>query len=322
MGVEQMAAGRKLEVKVKVPATSANLGPGFDAIGLALQIYNELTLSVAEGSRSEVYIEGEGADSLPRDESHLSLRAAAALFKAAGLEPPPWKLRQFNRIPAGSGLGSSSAAIVGGMLAANAFLPRPLSREQILELAVEMEGHPDNVAPALYGELVISCREGRELRTVQVPTAPGLRLLVAVPDIALSTPAARRVLPQQLPREDAVFNLGRAAALIAALSAGKEEVLGWATEDRLHQPYRCPLIPGAEAALATARRAGTGGAAISGAGPSIIAFWFERGEADPREGLISAALREAFAAAGRRCRIFSTLPDGHGALCLAGPPSR
>ncbi len=312
-----MAINREIKVKVKVPASSANLGPGFDAIGLALQIYNELTLSVAAGPISEVQIEGEGAASLPRDENHLSLRAAGVLFKAAGIKPPSWKLRQLNRIPAGSGLGSSSAAIVGGMIAANAFLPNPLSREQILELAAQMEGHPDNVAPAIYGGMVISCCDRGKLRTFKVPTAPGLRLLVAVPEITLATQAARCVLPEQVPLSDAVFNAGRAAALAAALSTGKEDVLSWATEDRLHQPYRCCLSPGSEAAMAAARRAGAGGAAISGAGPSIIAFWFERGDKDPRENLISAALRNAFAGAGIRCRIISTVPDYWGASLLS-----
>jgi len=141
----------KRKVKVRVPATSANLGPGFDSIGLALQIYNELTLSVAAGLQPTVEVVGEGAASLPRDGSHLSLRAADSLFKAAGLKPPIWNLHQSNRIPPGSGLGSSAAAIVGGLYAANTFLPDPFSRERLLELAIELEGHPDNVAPALYG---------------------------------------------------------------------------------------------------------------------------------------------------------------------------
>lgn len=305
-----------MKVKVKVPATTANLGPGFDAIGLALQIYNELTLSIAAGPRPEVQIEGEGAESLPRDGSHLSLQAAGALFKAAGLKPPSWALLQVNRIPAGAGLGSSAAAIVGGMVAANAFLPHPLSREQILELAVQMEGHPDNVAPAIYGGMVISCRDQERLRTYRASPAPGLRLLLAVPDITLATSAARRVLPEQVPHSDAVFNTGRAAALAAALLTGKEDVLRWATEDRLHQPYRYHLIPGSEAALAAARRAGAGGAAISGAGPSIIAFWFEHADSDPREGPVSAALQAAFTNAGIRCRIISTIPDRCGASLL------
>ena len=307
---------KKMKVRVKVPATSANLGPGFDAIGLALQIYNELTLSVAVGPRPEVQIEGEGAETLPRDDSHLSLQAAGALFKAAGMKPPFWALQQVNRIPAAAGLGSSAAAIVGGMVAANAFLPHPLSCEQILELAVQMEGHPDNVAPALYGGMVISCRDRGRLGTYHTSPAPGLRLLLAVPDITLTTSAARRVLPVQVPHSDAAFNAGRAAALTAALLTGKEDVLSWATEDRLHQPYRYRLIPGSEAALEAARRAGAGGAAISGAGPSIIALWFERGDNDPREASISAALQAAFAGAGIRCRLISTIPDHCGASLL------
>ncbi len=302
--------------RVRIPATSANLGPGFDAIGLALQIYNELTLSVSAGPSSEVQIRGEGADELPQDGSHLSLRAANTLFEAAGLTPPCWALKQVNRIPLSAGLGSSAAAIVGGMVAANEFLASPFSREQILELAVQMEGHPDNVAPALYGGLVISCRDGDRLRTYHQTPASGLRALLSVPEITLATSEARRILPEEVLHSDAVFNIGRAAALTATLLAGEEDVLSWAMEDRLHQPYRCPLIPGLEAALAAARRAGSCGAAMSGAGPSIIALWFEREEEDPREASISAAVKSAFAASGIRCRTFSARSDHYGASLL------
>lgn len=303
-----------MKVAVRVPATSANLGPGFDALGLALQIYNELTLSTTADPMSKIRIEGEGAETPPRD--NLSIQAADALFKAAGSEPPLWNLHQVNRIPAAAGLGSSAAAIVGGMIAANAFLGRPLGREQILELAVQMEGHPDNVAPALYGGMVISGRRQERLCTYRTLPAPGLRLQLAVPEFTMSTPAARRILPEQVVRGDAVFNAGAAAALTAALLEGREDMLSWAMEDRLHQPYRLPLIPGAEAALAAACRAGAGGAAISGAGPSIIALWFERGQSDPREAAISAALQAAFAGAGIRCRLISTRPDRCGAALL------
>lgn len=303
-------------IRVRVPATSANLGPGFDAIGLALQLYNELTLSVVPGSAPRVEIEGEGVETLPRDNSHLSIQAANILFKAAGSEPPGWSLHQLNAIPLAAGLGSSAAAIIGGMVAANAFLDHPLGRERLLNLAVDLEGHPDNVAPALYGGMVISCRDGKMLRTYRDRPAPGLRLLLAVPEITLATTAARGALPVHVPHGDAAFNVGRAAALTAALIAGKDDVLNWATEDRLHQPYRYPLIPGAEAALAAARGAGAGGAAISGAGPTVIALWFERGAGDPRAELVSTALRSTYAAAGIRCRLIAAVPDHCGAVLV------
>lgn len=305
-----------MTVRVRVPATSANLGPGYDSIGLALQIYNELTLSKAAGPQSTVEITGEGAQSLPRDGSHLSLKAADLLFEKASLKPPAWRLRQHNRVPPASGLGSSAAAIVGGLWAANAFLPRPFSREQLLELAVMLEGHPDNVAPALYGGAVICCREGERWHTMRLIPSAGLQLQLALPALTLSTGEARRVLPEQLSRSDAVFNLGRAAALTAALLTGEEGPLGWATEDRLHQPYRCPLIPGAEAALAAARRAGAGGAALSGAGPAVIALCFEHGAGGTRAERVAAALQGAFLDAGVDCRIISTSIDRHGATLL------
>lgn len=300
-------------VKVRVPATSANLGPGFDSIGLALQLYNELNLSVAAGPGPAVEITGEGSSLLPRDGSHLSLKAADALFQAAGLTPPPWKLLQHNRIPPASGLGSSAAAIVGGLFAASAFLPEQPSRERLLELAIALEGHPDNVAPALFGGMLICGRKGGRWRTHRILPSEKLQLQVALPDFPFPTDEARRVLPEQIMRNDAVFNLGRTAALTAALLTGDEEPLSWAVDDRLHQPYRLPLIPGAEAALAAARRAGAGAAALSGAGPSIIAFWFERGSSDPRGESIAAALQGAFAGAGIGCRIISTTTDHCGA---------
>ena len=303
-------------IKIRVPATSANLGPGFDSIGLALQLYNELTLEVASGEHPQVEITGEGAAVLPRGGDHLSLAAADALFERAGLAPPPWNLFQHNNIPLDSGLGSSAAAIVGGLFAANHHLPRPFSREQLLELAIELEGHPDNVAPALYGGMVICCRDGERWQTLRVSPAGGLRLLVALPELTLSTGEARRVLPDQVSREDAVFNLGRAAALSAALISGEDKPLAWATEDRLHQPHRCPLIPGAAAALAAARQAGAGGAALSGAGPAVIAFWFTRGEDDNRAGDIAAALQSAYSGAGVGCRIISASIDKQGAALL------
>jgi len=306
-----------MTVKVRVPATSANLGPGYDSIGLALQIYNELTLSVAEGKQSTVEITGEGALSLPRDGSHLSLKAADLLFERAGEEPPAWRLHQHNRVPPASGLGSSAAAIVGGLFAANAFLPRPFSREQLLEPAVALEGHPDNVAPALFGGAVICCRNGEQWHTLRLSPAKGLQLQLALPDLTLSTGEARRVLPEQISRSDAVFNLGRAAALTAALLTGEERPLGWAMEDRLHQPYRCPLIPGAAAAMAAAEEAGAGGAALSGAGPTVIALSFERRAAGgSRADKIAAAMRSAFADAGVECRIISTSIDCSGVTLL------
>lgn len=302
------------KVEVIVPATSANLGPGFDCLGLALGLYNELALRAVPDSPSRVSVEGEGAAELPRDGSHLSLRAADAVFQAAGLPPPAWELEQLNRIPLAAGLGSSAAAIAGGMVAANAFLPEPLPRERLLDLAAAMEGHPDNVAPALYGGLVIACREGERIRTLRLSPSPRLRLALAVPAFTLPTAEARRALPERVSRADAVFNTGRAAALVTALLAGQDDVLDWAADDRLHQPYRARLIPGAAEALAAARRAGARGAVISGAGPSILAFWLE--DDNPGAGraeAVCAAMAGAFAARGLRCRSFAPAVDGGGA---------
>jgi len=263
-------------VSVRVPATTANLGPGYDCLGLALGLHNEVTLSRAD--EVQVAIEGHGAEALPRDGSHLVLQAARAAAEAAGEDLPALALHQINRIPLARGLGSSSAAIVGGIVACNELLSLGMSRERMIDIAAEVEGHPDNVAPALLGGLTVCCViEGRVL-VERMTVAPGLSCVVAIPDHEVPTTEARSALPENVPHADAVFNLCRSSLMVAALVSGDFEVLDEATRDRLHQPYRAHLVPGMEDAIDAALGAGAHGACLSGSGPTVAAFVTERGE--------------------------------------------
>ncbi len=193
------------------------------------------------------------------------------LLGRLGRRPPGLRLRQRNGVPVQSGLGSSSTAIVGGLMGANALAGLPLSKEELLSLAAEIEGHPDNVAPALLGGLVAASSVGRQVDFIRVPI-PDMKIVVAVPAIRVSTPAARALLPERIPRADAVFNIGRAALVVLALERGDYDLLSRAMFDKLHQPYRAPLIPGLYGVFDAAREAGAAGVAISGAGPTLIAF--------------------------------------------------
>jgi len=298
-------------IRVRVPATSANLGPGFDALGLALRLYNTLELWDADAPVIEV--EGEGAAALPRDPSHLAYRAARAVVERAGRAarrpaPQAFGLRQRNHIPLTRGLGSSAAAIVGGAVAANARLGGPLDAQALLDLAAELEGHPDNVAPALLGGFVVCATTPSGVRWLRL-ASPSLAAVLAVPDCAVSTVEARRLLPAEVPFADAVFNVSRTALLVGALGAGRTDLLAEATEDRLHQPYRAALVPGLAQVLAAARRAGAWGAVLSGSGPAVLAFGDAAG--------IGAAMAEAFRAAGVGCRTLDVQIDTEGAVVEA-----
>lgn len=260
-------------VTVAVPATSANLGPGFDCLGLALGLHDRLTGEVVEAGLA-IEIEGEGAASLPRDERHLVVRAMRAAFAAVGEQPPGLRLRFANAIPQARGMGSSSAAIVGGLALARALLvdPARLDDDALLRLANAIEGHPDNVAPALLGGFVVCGQAdgpaGTDVWAVQPALDPSIRTVVFVPPDGVSTEAARGLLPAEISHAAASANTGRAALLVAALAGATDQLLR-ATEDRLHQGFRAPAMP-ASHALVTALRAEGHAATISGAGPTVL----------------------------------------------------
>ncbi|MFN2215372.1 MAG: homoserine kinase [Anaerolineales bacterium] len=287
-----------MKINVKVPATTANLGPGFDALGLALNLWNEAEFSAADDGRMDVSISGEGMGTLPEDESNCIVESALQIYEMAGVQCKGLHVDCINRIPIGSGLGSSSAAMLTGMLGANALLGEPFRQDQILKLAIEEEGHPDNVAPAMLGGLVASIVFEDRVVYLKLPARANhgpIHMTVVWPEFDFPTIEARRILPEQVNRRDAVHNISRAVLVTEALRTGDMDLLGKSMADVLHQPYRIPLIPGAKQAMDAARTEGADAVAFSGAGPSLIAFSSRKqtniGEAMSREfnkaGLVS-----------------------------------
>ncbi|GAA1689881.1 homoserine kinase [Microbacterium sediminicola] len=253
-----------------MPATSANLGPGFDTLGLALSVYDDLVVTASAEPGLTIEVEGEGAAEVARDESNLVYRAMAYAFEAVGRPVPGLTLRGHNRIPHGRGLGSSGAAVVAGILAVKGLLEGDveIGPETLLRLATELEGHPDNVAPALFGGLTIAWMQDAVPQHKKLLVHRGVSPLVFVPEFTMSTSVARSLQPLHVPREDAVFNLSRSALLIAALTQSPELLLA-ATEDKLHQNYRAQAMPETDRLVRALRERGFA-AVVSGAGPSVL----------------------------------------------------
>jgi homoserine kinase len=259
-------------VTIKIPATSANCGPGFDSVGLACSLYNTFALSCFDGSGIKLTVNGQGAGMLSSSEKNLAVKAIRRVFQEAGRHKTGIAIAMENSIPMSRGLGSSAAAIVGGMTAANALMGDPLGRERIFELAAAMEGHPDNVAPAIYGGLTVSFMENHRPYCLKLEPPDAVRMIAVVPDFPLSTQLARDALPKKVSYKDAVFNLGRAALLAASMAKGDLSLLRFALRDRLHQPYRSKFIPGMENIFAAAEETGAWGSCVSGSGPTLMAF--------------------------------------------------
>jgi homoserine kinase len=279
--------------RVRVPATTANIGPGFDCLGLALDLWNEVTFSL-EGDGVSVTVAGPDPRGLPRDENNLIARAYLRLCEAAGRAAPAGlRIHCDIRVPMSSGLGSSSTAIVAGLLGANTLAGRPFDREQLLELAAAMEGHPDNVAAALLGGLTIVVQKHDRLLTKKI-LVPEVHVALAVPDLPFSTDDARADLPTEVSMADAVFNLQRTPLVVEALRTGDYELLSQVMDDRLHQASRLKRIPGGRTAWLAALNAGAAAVAVSGSGPSLIAFVSLATDASR----IARVMAEAFAAEG------------------------
>jgi homoserine kinase len=287
--------------RYRVPASTTNLGPGFDCLGMALQLYNEVAVEPAEALA--ITVEGDGAATLPRDESNLVYQAISRVHAARGQPAPSVALHLVNRIPLRRGLGSSAAAVVGGLVAGNALLSNSLPASEIDRLAVAMEGHPDNVVPALRGGLTLAAVVDDQVAATRLAPPPALRAVVAIPDLEVATSDARAVLPKEISRADAIFNLSRTAFVVAALATGDLGPLAWAMEDRLHQPYRAALIPGLLETIRAAREAGAVGASLSGAGSTILALATERFDA------IAGAMQETLARFGLSSRVATLAPD-------------
>lgn len=257
-------------VVVKIPASTANLGPGFDAVGMALSLYAWLEVSISD--KTEVNLYGEGMEGIPTDESNLVYKIVQKLFAKAGISEQPIKISMYSDIPLTRGLGSSASAIVGALVAANALIGDKFSKQELFNIATEIEGHPDNVGAALYGGIVVSSWDGEEVPYVKLTPPTRLTTMVAIPHFELSTEKARHALPSTYSKQDTVFNLGKSALLVAALAQGQLELLHSALQDKVHQPYRAALVPGLEVVLSGANAHGALGAALSGAGPTVICF--------------------------------------------------
>ena len=302
-------------IRVRVPATSANLGPGFDALGIACTLYNEMTLTLTHEPGLHISARGEGAAYIPGDERNIVWKSIQYLLERAGRvdEFQGARIRMSNRIPLSRGLGSSATAIVAGLTAANALVDSPFSRDDLLQLATDIEGHPDNVAPAIYGGFTVNTVTDGHVECFSFLPRIFLRLVVMVPDFYLSTKSARQVLPSEVPMKDAVFNISHAAMMVAALARGSEKHLENAFADALHQNYRAPLIPGMFDVFAAAKRAGAYGAALSGAGPCLIAFVPEHRKCTEE---VAAAMQEAFRAYEIEARPLHLRLDTKGARVL------
>ena len=256
-------------ISVRVPSTSANLGPGYDAVGLALSLSMRISLDRAPYPLLEV--RGTGSDLIPRGPDHPAYRAARFVAELVGEPDAHFRLLQENAIPPVRGLGGSAAALVGGAVAANDLFGGQIAAPDLLNIVCELDGHPDNAAPALLGGLVIGTLTPEGVSAVRLEPKE-LKTVVAVPDFSVSTTAARRALPEKVPHRDAAFNVGRSGLLLGALATGEYDLLRVAMQDRLHQPYRSHLVPGLEDVIEAALENGAYGACLSGSGPTVLAF--------------------------------------------------
>ena len=275
-------------VTVEVPASSANLGVGYDVLALALDLHLRVTVEIVDSAENSLAVEGEGADRLRLDDSNRFLSGLwRGLLELGAKWPGAFAITMANEIPLGRGLGSSAAATVAGLVAAGALAGAPLDPERVLALASEVEGHPDNAAAALHGGFVVVAGG----RVVRYPVPAGLRAVLLIPERELATDAMRAVLPPTIAHADAVHNLGRGALLVSAFATGDLALLRAMNDDRLHEPYRATAYPELSALLAAARDAGALGAALSGAGSSVIALCRDDSSVTSVAGALGAAAR-------------------------------
>ena len=305
-------------IRVKAPATTANLGPGFDCLGMALDLWNSLEVIPAvdlPGNGPQVEITGQGAGELAADSSNLIFRSMQFLYQEAGQKLPPLNIRCHNEIPLARGLGSSAAAIAGGLVAANVLSGGAFAAKDLLEMAATIEGHPDNVAAAVLGGLQLVLSDDRQLYTAPIATPPELQLVLFVPEVRIATQDARAVLPSHISVADAVHNTSRIALLVAGMATNHPEYLRLATEDRLHQPYRQPLFPAMKVIFAAARDAGALGVFLSGSGSTVLAL------TQGREMTVAYEMAEAARQANVAGEVKITKPTMQGAHlveCLVG----
>jgi len=304
--------GQATRLRVSVPASTSNLGPGFDALGLALSLSTTIHVALAESTT--ITISGEGAHLLPTSSDNLVLQRMHELAHSQGRRLPPVQLHIENGIPLERGLGASGAASLAGLLAADALLETRLDRTELLDLACRLEGHPDNVTPSLLGGCTISVVENGHVTALHVPFADDLVCAVCIPDVRMPTHAARQVMPATYTRADAVFNLSRTALLVTALSTRQYDALRIAVQDRLHQPYRASIFPALSRIISAAHDADAFGAFLSGAGSTIAALTTTSHAADVTHAMAQAAAKE-----GVDCRTLVTTINREGATVLHEP---
>lgn len=257
-------------VRVRIPASTANLGPGFDTLGMALSLYAWVEMKPSE--TTSFHLHGNEMKGIPMDKSNLVFQVAQQVFAEAGVHLPELEISMYSDIPLTRGLGSSASAIIGALYSANALVGYPLSSGKLMDMATSLEKHPDNVGASLFGGIVVASWDGSHVEYIKMDAPENLEVLVAIPDFQLSTEKARQALPQTVTMQDAIYNISRASLLAAALSAGRLDLMAEAMRDRLHQPYRAALVPGLQRILDGAVTHGALGAALSGAGPTLLAF--------------------------------------------------
>ena len=298
-------------VRVKAPATTANMGPGYDCLGMALDVWNTIEIEVLDSGEPVVEVTGEGAGELGTGQDNLVYRSMEFLFQDAEQEMPLVRIRCDNAIPLARGMGSSAAAIAGGLVAANAICSQDYTPNDLLEMAATIEGHPDNVAAAVLGgmQLVISDKteEGSRLYTVPINVPPGLHAVVFVPQVRITTEDARAVLPEKVTMADAVHNMGRVGLLVASMATNHPEYLAIATQDLLHQPYRQPLFPAMKVIFKAALDAGALGVFLSGSGSTVLAL------TQGREMTVAYEMAEAARQASVEGSVSVTQPTVRGA---------
>jgi homoserine kinase len=288
------------------------MGPGYDIIAMALDIHNDFDVTVGGNNRLAITLEGEGLDDIPADENNLLYQTLSAAYGKAHREIPNLIIKQTNRIPVARGLGSSATAALAGVIIAKTLLGRALSRDVALKLAVEFEGHADNVMAADRGGIVINYSDGRFYRAVSVVPPKPLEVALVIPRLKIKTDQARGMLPRSHTTADVVTNLRNVALLVSALHTGQYDLLTMALEDKIHQPHRAKLLPGFYEAVDAARKAGAYGAVLSGSGSSMVAFC--RSGADE----VSRAMADEFQKKGIPCRNMSTTVTTTGLEVITG----
>lgn len=303
------------KVRVKVPASTANLGPGFDTIGMALNLYSWIEMGIAEGETS-IALYGDHMEGIPKDKSNLVYQVAQLVFQEAGVSCPELDIAMYSDIPLTRGLGSSASAIIGSMAAANALIGSPLSQDDLFQLATKLEQHPDNVGASLFGGIVVATWDESVAHYIRIEPDERLEVLVAIPEFHLSTEKVRQLLPAQVPLRDAVYNVSHSSLLVAALSTGRLDMIQNAMRDKLHQPYRAPLIPGMSEILDGAVQAGALGIALSGAGPTLLALADRH---SPRKDELEQYLLDTFRNKQVEARAMRLQPCSRGVEVLTVP---